>query len=105
MYIASLVGATKKLLKQISSEHNVHIEEATVTFPVQTEEEVCVDLGDNSLFMFSFRFSALLIKLFGGINVQWGNSSCIHVYILLAGMIQNWQFLITFQAIMVLFCQ
>lgn len=41
-------GATKKLLKQISSEHNVHIEEATVTFPVQTEEEI-LSIVDKTL--------------------------------------------------------
>eukprot|EP00731_Ephydatia_muelleri_P028162 Em0019g1035a len=41
-------GATKKLLRQIASEHNVHIEEATVMFPVLTDEEI-LSIVDKTL--------------------------------------------------------
>ena len=44
----SCEGATKKLLKQIASEYNIHIEEATVVFPVHTDDEVCVGVNFNS---------------------------------------------------------
>ena len=38
--VLSCLGATKKLLKQVATEYKIHVEEATVVFPVQSDDEV-----------------------------------------------------------------